>query len=127
MLQTSFITFPVPWQFEQVVWTLICPNSVVWTCVTVPFPPHTEQVSGCVPGFAPVPEQVGHSSFLVMFICLLVPEYASSKVKFTLHFKSAPFLGPFVCLEDLPPPNPNKSPKSPNISPNPSNPEDVYE
>ena len=42
------------------------------------------QVSGLVPGFAPVPRQVLHSSFKVSSISFSTPKTASSKVILTL-------------------------------------------
>ena len=51
----SRITLPVPPQSGQVCTFCIMPNKDCWEYTTFPFPPHLLQVSGEVPGFAPVP------------------------------------------------------------------------
>jgi hypothetical protein len=48
---------PVPWQFEHG-WEI---EKIPWLSVSTPRPPHTGQAFGFVPGFAPVPLQVGHA------------------------------------------------------------------
>ena len=60
-----------------------------------PFPLHFGQVSGEVPGFAPVPWQVAHSSFRFISISFSQPKIASSKVMRTLVRTLAPCIGPF--------------------------------
>ena len=61
---------------------------------TCPLPPHFGQVSGEVPGFAPVPWQVVHSSFRFSSISFSQPKIASSKVMRTLVRRLAPCIGP---------------------------------
>ena len=50
------------------------PNRDCWENTTLPFPPHFVQVSGEVPGFAPVPPQVVHSSFSTISISFSQPK-----------------------------------------------------
>ena len=102
-----------------------------WTCVTWPVPWQFGHVTGFVPGFAPLPLQVVHFSFLFITNSFFIPEYASSKVISKSCLKSLPLLGPFLLLLPEEPPNPEKnelniSPKSPKPL-NPSNPLEVYE
>src|SRR5438270_2815709 len=51
----SSITVPVPWQLEHG-WAI---EKIPWLSVSTPRPPHTGHTFGVVPGFAPVPWQVG--------------------------------------------------------------------
>jgi hypothetical protein len=53
--QGSSMIVPVPWQFEQG-WEI---EKIPWLWASMPRPPHTGQTLGEVPGFAPVPRQVG--------------------------------------------------------------------
>lgn len=128
----SIITFPSPLHVGQVFVVCICPSIVDTTCFILPVPLQALQVSIVVPGFAFVPWQVEHSSSLDIEISFSTPKYDSSKVMFILYFKSLPFLGPFLVLVEVLPPNPppkkdeNISPRSPK-SENPSNPEVEYE
>ena len=131
--QGSGIISPVPLQFVQGLTVCICPNIVVCVCFICPVPWHIEQVCFLVPGFAPSPWQVWQVSFLVKVICFSVPKKDSSKVMSKLARKSAPCLGPLLCLALVLPPKPppkneeNISPRSPK-SPKPSNPpEEEYE
>src|SRR5699024_259504 len=59
----SLITFPVPLHSGQVCTLRTMPNSDCCVYTTCPSPLHLGQVSGCVPGFAPVPLQVVQVSF----------------------------------------------------------------
>ena len=72
--QGSGMTLPVPWQVGQVCWIEKKPCETR----TSPWPWQVVQVLGCVPGFAPVPWQVSHSSSVGMRIFASVPRAASS-------------------------------------------------
>ena len=65
---------PVPWQVGQVCWIEKKPCDTR----TSPRPWQVVQVLGCVPGLAPVPLQVSHSSSAGMRILASVPRAASS-------------------------------------------------
>ena len=79
---------------------------VFCTCVTWPVPLQVVHFTGDVPGFAPVPWQVAHSSSLVIIISFSTPENACSNVISICTFKSEPFLGPLCLLDEPLPPNP---------------------
>ena len=112
----SLMIFPEPPQSGQVCTFCTVPKKDCCVNTTFPLPPHFGQVSGVVPGFAPVPWQVWHSSFNTISISFSHPKIASSNVMRTLVLKLEPFIGPsFVLLLEPPP---KKSPKrSPKISP----------
>ena len=123
--QGSFIISPVPWHALQGLVVCICPNIVLWTCVTWPVPWHVGHLIGDVPGLAPFPWHTEHSSSLVITISFSTPINACSNVKSSLTFKSAPFVGPCFLDDEVLPPNPPpnieenispKSPKSPKLS-----------
>jgi hypothetical protein len=68
------ITLPLPWQRGQVCWIEKKP-----CCMrTWPWPPQVGQVFGLVPGLAPLPWQVSHSSMVGMRMRVSVPRAASS-------------------------------------------------
>ena len=48
--------------------------------VTWPAPPQAEQVVGCVPGVAPLPSQVVQLESRGIWMCVSVPNAASSRV-----------------------------------------------
>ena len=68
---------PLPRQWPQVRATLKKP---CWK-VTWPAPRQVGQVTGSVPGAAPLPEQVSQRSARGMRICASVPNAASSKLR----------------------------------------------
>ena len=70
----SEIILPVPWQVGQVCWIEKKPCDRR----TVPEPLQVVQVLGCVPGLAPEPLQVSHSSIAGMRILVSVPRAACS-------------------------------------------------
>src|SRR5947208_13232708 len=70
----SLIVWPRPWHCGQV-------RSIEKKpCVarTLPWPLHIEQVTGWVPGLAPVPEHSEHEIEAGTRICAVLPENASS-------------------------------------------------
>ena len=72
--QGSLMIFPSPLQCPQTFCVAICPNGVVTICLILPTPLHTEHFSGEVPGFAPVPPQDEHLSFLLILISFSIPK-----------------------------------------------------
>jgi hypothetical protein len=74
--QGSGMILPLPWHFGQVCWIEKKP-----CCMrTWPWPPQVGQVLGWVPGLAPLPWQVPHSSTAGMRIVFSAPRAASSSV-----------------------------------------------
>ena len=74
-------------------------------------------VTGEVPDLAPLPWHFSQFSSLFIVISLVVPNTASSKVKFKVYSRSSPLTGPFLRLELPPKPPPKISPNPPKISP----------
>ncbi len=73
--QGSEIILPVPWQRGQVCWTEKKP-----CCMrTWPIPPQVVQVTGVVPGLAPLPLQVLQPTRVGTRMVTVVPRTASSR------------------------------------------------
>ena len=70
------ITWPRPWQAEQVRSSVKKP----WVWRTLPLPPQVGQVFGLVPALAPVPEQASQVTDVGMRTCAVLPAKASSSV-----------------------------------------------
>ena len=70
------MTLPLPWHFGQVCWMLKKP-----CCMrTWPWPAQVVQVTGWVPGLAPLPWQVSHLSQLGTRMVVSKPCAACSRV-----------------------------------------------
>ena len=69
-------TRPSPRQTGQVVEIIRKPCE----CITCPRPPHCWQVSGCVPGAAPLPPQVAQAAWRRTLTSLVTPAAASASV-----------------------------------------------
>src|ERR1700752_3589874 len=53
-------------------------ENIPWPCVSIPRPSQRGQTVGCVPGFAPVPWQVGHCECIGTDSGTCAPEIARS-------------------------------------------------
>src|SRR3954451_5422205 len=88
--QGSSITWPVPRQLRHGSENANAP----WLRLVTPAPWHTGQVCGDVPGFAPVPAQVGQVPGLCMRSGTVTPSTASSKESVASVSTSWPRAGP---------------------------------
>src|SRR6056297_1740655 len=111
--------FPSPPHVGQVFAFTNCPNGVLCVYLTSPVPPQLLQVFTFVPGFAPVPSQVLHVSFLIISISFSTPKAASLNSITVSTWMSRPLADRLLLL--VPPP-PNMSNMSPKISSNPAPP-----
>src|SRR5215213_11034736 len=116
--QGSSTTDPVPRQLRHGSENANAP----WLRLVTPAPWHTGQVCGDVPGFAPLPLQVGHVPGLCMRSGTVTPRAASSKERVASVSTSCPRAGPDAAwlraravLGPAPPPNrpPSRSPSPP--------------
>src|SRR6185437_1183805 len=85
--QGSSITVPAPPHSEHG-WEI---ENIPWPCVSMPRPSQRGHTFGVVPGFAPVPWQVGHAWCIGTCSGTCAPETAWSKVIDTCASRSAPF------------------------------------
>src|SRR6185437_15279588 len=72
--QGSLMVVPRPWHCGQV----RSMEKKPWLARTRPEPEHIEQVTGCVPGWAPEPEHSSHEMEVGTRICAVLPVNASS-------------------------------------------------
>ncbi len=87
--QGSSITVPAPPQREQG-WEI---ENMPWPWVSIPRPSQRGQTIGVVPGFAPVPRQVGQVAAIGTWSGTCAPATAWSKVIETCASRSGPFSG----------------------------------
>lgn len=115
-LQGDLMILPLPPQRGQGPVVAKTPIGVCRRCWTWPLPPQLEQVSGLVPGAAPLPWQVSHCSTRSRVTSFSQPKAASSKVMLSPMRRLSPRWGPLRVLLPLPP-NPLPPKKLPKISP----------
>src|SRR5258708_19722468 len=119
MFTRSFFTVrtaPVPWQVGQgSSITVPAPphreqgceiENMPWPCVSMPRPSQLGHTIGVVPGFAPVPRQLGQLVFIGTCSGTCAPDTAWSKVIDTCASRSGPFSGRGRLRPPRPPPAP---------------------
>ena len=82
----SSMIVPEPWQLEHG-WEI---EKIPWLCASTPRPLHTGHTFGVVPGFAPLPLQVGHAWEVGTASGIWAPLTAWSNVSWTSVSRSRP-------------------------------------
>src|SRR3989344_4434548 len=92
--QGSSAISPAPWHFAHVFCVEMVPKKVFLECLSIPLPWHWPHSVFFVPGLAPLPLQLPHSSTLSISTCFFAPNTASSNERFILIAMSSPLRGP---------------------------------